>query len=94
MNLQIELKMAESHMGRIVLHILALRQDHKCRWHFAGVRRELSDICRNRLGVRAIRVRAEKVHGCCDGAQNRQGAEFVAHQQSEVRNLSRRTGHA
>jgi hypothetical protein len=29
-------------VGRICLHIAAMIGDHQVRWHFAGIRRELS----------------------------------------------------
>ncbi len=32
---------AQSSFGRILLHLLCACRDHKCRWHWRGIRREL-----------------------------------------------------
>ena len=32
----------KSPMGRICLHAVAMTRDHQIRWHWAGIRRELS----------------------------------------------------
>jgi hypothetical protein len=31
---------ADSHVGRIILHLACLMHDHKWSWHLAGIRRE------------------------------------------------------
>ena len=36
-----QIKLVSSSSGRVVLHLLALAQDHRWRWHLAGVVREL-----------------------------------------------------
>lgn len=35
-----KLKLAHYPIGRVVLHMVCLAQDHKLRWHWAGIRRE------------------------------------------------------
>jgi len=32
---------AESHVGRIILHLMCLMRDRKWSWHWAGIRREI-----------------------------------------------------
>jgi len=36
-----QMKLVSSSSGRMLLHLLALAQDHRLRWHWAGVAREL-----------------------------------------------------
>lgn len=33
---------ANSHSGRVILHLMCLLRDHKWAWHFAGIRREIT----------------------------------------------------
>jgi hypothetical protein len=35
-------KLANSHSGRVILHLLCLMRDCKWSWHLAGIRRELT----------------------------------------------------
>jgi hypothetical protein len=37
-----QLRLASTSGGRVLLHLLALVQDHRLHWHLAGVMRELS----------------------------------------------------
>ncbi|HVM61279.1 MAG TPA: hypothetical protein VMV72_10470 [Verrucomicrobiae bacterium] len=36
-----QMKLASTARGRVLLHLFALAQDHRVRWHLAGVVREL-----------------------------------------------------
>jgi hypothetical protein len=38
---EIQLKLAGSSTGRIILHLIAAVRDHKWDWHLAGIKREL-----------------------------------------------------
>jgi hypothetical protein len=35
-------KLATSHSGRVILHLLCLIRDHKWSWHLAGIKREFT----------------------------------------------------
>ena len=39
-----QLRLANTSGGRMLLHFMALVQDHRLRWHLAGVIRELKAI--------------------------------------------------
>ncbi len=34
-------KLANSHSGRVILHLWCLMRDHKWSWHMAGITREI-----------------------------------------------------
>jgi len=36
-----ELKLAQSSFGRILLHLACVYRDHKYQWHWSGIRREI-----------------------------------------------------
>ncbi|HTS16593.1 MAG TPA: hypothetical protein VMP11_03380 [Verrucomicrobiae bacterium] len=36
-----QMKLVGSSGGRVLLHLFALAQDHRVRWHWAGIVREL-----------------------------------------------------
>lgn len=40
----IQLKLAQSHKGRIILHLITLRKDRKFLWHFQGIMREFKKV--------------------------------------------------
>ncbi|HTL57127.1 MAG TPA: hypothetical protein VL361_15705 [Candidatus Limnocylindrales bacterium] len=36
--------LANSHIGRVILHLFCLLQDRKWSWHMAGIRREIVPV--------------------------------------------------
>lgn len=41
MNTTTEMRLVQSHSGRVLLHIMALVHDHKIVWHLKGIVREI-----------------------------------------------------
>jgi hypothetical protein len=44
MSVETQSKISQSPTGRIVLHLMTLKRDHKFRWHWVGILREVRTI--------------------------------------------------
>jgi hypothetical protein len=44
MSTKTQLKLSETHVGRICLHVLTMAQDKKLKWHWKGIVREITAV--------------------------------------------------